>query len=175
MIEHKELYVTDGKNRNLRIRLMYDDIILIKTSSKNTATVCLASGKEITLNNSLPLLYEFYFKKRPNFIHASEHHIINTSYILSAEGNVYDTELKINLCNNLIARLRKSHPYAYFIMNGVIKKRKSAVTDCEKKDAIIMSSLHYTKDIVAEILRVTGEKISPRYVIKRYKELKINS
>jgi hypothetical protein len=38
-----------------------------------------------------------------------------------------------------------------------------------------MSDIKNIKDIVAEIARATGEKVTARYVLKRYKELKINS
>lgn len=175
MAEQKELYVTDGNNRELRIRLVYDEIVLIKTFNTTNSIVHLTSGKTVFLGNSVSLLFDFYFKRQPVFIHASEHHIINTNHITSVAVNIYDAELKVNLINNLTAKLRKAHPYAYFIINGVHKKRKSATEDCSRKDAIIMSDIKHIKDIVAEIAKATGERVTARYVLKRYKELKINS
>ncbi len=175
MAEQKELYVTDGGNKELRIRLVYDEIVLIKTFNTTNSIVHLTSGKTILLGNSVSLLFDFYFKRQPEFIHASEHHIINTNYIVSVVINIYDAELKVNLVNNLTANLRKGHSYAYFIINGIYKKKKGATEDCSKKDAIIMSDIKNIKDIVAEIARATGEKVTARYVLKRYKELKINS
>jgi hypothetical protein len=172
----RELYIVDGSNKNVRHRLEYDDIINVQTFDGGRSIIHTAStDRVILINNSVALLFDFYFKRHPHFIHASEHHIVNTSHIIYAEGNIYEAALRLTLFKGHIATLRMSHPYAYFIINGRQKKRKSEIEDCEKKDAIILSDIKSVRETVDAIYKNTGEKVTPRYVTKRYKQLKINS
>lgn len=171
----KELYVCDAYNKSVKHRLVYDSIVIVKTFDTSKTGIHTSDGRVILLDNSLSLVFDFYFKSHPDFIHASEHHVINRRHIVFAEVKSYDTNLKVTMSNKDIATLRRSHPYAYFIINGHPRKRKSSVEDTHIKDVIILSDKKKTKDIVDEIFKTTGEKVTSRYVVKRYKQLKINS
>ncbi len=117
-------------------------------------------------------MYDFYFKKLSMFIRSSANHIINTNHIITAEEKPYSEELLITLTGNNKAALRKGHDYAYFILNGQ-KRGTTVVENSEAKDQIIMSEITDVKKIVNEIYKQTGETVTTRWVVKRYKQLKI--
>lgn len=174
-MESGELYVTDAYNKNVRHKLVFDEIIVVKSFADSRSAVYAIGDRVVHLNNSISSVFDFYFRKQPTFIHASEHHIINTKHIITAEANIYDGALKINLTNNHVATLRRTHQYAYFIINGEPRKKKPLVENCQIKDDIIMSEIKNTRDIVDEIFRATGQRVTSRWVVKRWKQLKINS
>jgi hypothetical protein len=164
-----EFYVTDSVNNNLRHRVVYDDVIFCH-SFADGVILHLHNKSNIILKNSVDVIYDFYFKKPSQFIRSSEHHIVNTSHIKSAEelGN----EIVLHLTNDLKAKLRRSHEYAYFIINGQ-KKVKDAIENCEVKDALVMSEIKDIRQIVDSIKKATGDVVTSRWVVKRYKQLKI--
>lgn len=164
-----EFYVTDSVNKNLKHRVVYDDVIFCH-SFAGGVILHLHNKSNIILKNSVDVIYDFYFKKPSQFIRSSEHHIVNTSHITTAEelGN----EIVLHLTDGLKATLRRSHEYAYFIINGH-KKEKNSVENCEIKDALVMSDVKDIKEIVNAIKKTTGDVVTSRWVVKRYKQLKI--
>ena len=128
----------------------------------------------IILKNSIDVVFDFYFKNIPGFIRSSENFIVNTSHILTAEETEFSSTIRLTLTGNNSVMLRRSHDYAYFILNGHVRK-KTPITNCDVKDALVMSDVKNVRDVVTEIKKATGESVTARWVIKRYKELKIKS
>jgi hypothetical protein len=169
-----EFYVVDSINKNIRHRVLYDDVIMCQ-SHKNGCSIILDNRPSIFLKNTIDSVYDFYFRRHNAFIRSSAHHIVNTKHIVSAEEKKYSAELLLILTKNNQATLRGSHDYAYFILNGEYRPKKMAAKDSDEKDAIILSDIKKVNDIVREIKLKTGEDVSSRYVVKRYKQLKIQS
>lgn len=167
-----EFYVIDSTDKRIRHRVSCEDIIMCY-SFKDGCYIVLVNRPDIVLKNSIDSIYDFYFKKLPMFIRSSANHIINTNHIITAEERSYSDEMLITLTNNNKAMLRRGHEYAYFILNGH-KKPKAGIKNSEDKDKIIMSDIKDAKQIVQEIYEATGERVNTRWVVKRYKELKIN-
>jgi hypothetical protein len=134
----------------------------------------MSDGSHCNIPNSLNMIYDFYFSKNPLFILAKDA-IVNKEYIITAILQPYDGAIKLVLQKNHTAWLMRSHPYAYFIMNGEYKtKSASASQHSDIKDGIIMSDTKNVQDVIREIHDATGEVVTSRYIIKRYKQLKIN-
>lgn len=169
-----EFYVIDSINKNIRHRVLYDDVIMCQ-SHKSGCSIIIDNRPNIFLKNTIDSVYDFYFRKQKSFIRSSAHHIVNTRHIVSAEEKKYAAELLLILTKNNQATLRSSHDYAYFILYGEYRPKKSLTEDSNEKDAIILSDTKNVRDIVSEIKLKTGEDVSSRYVVKRYKQLKIQS
>jgi hypothetical protein len=169
-----EFYVVDSMDKNIRHRVLYEDVIMCHLH-RGCCVIVLAKKPDITMKNSIDSIYDFYFKKNKSFIRASANYIVNTNHILSAEEKKYSSELSLTLTNNNKAMLRRAHDYAYFILNGEYKNKTTQIQDSDAKDDIILSDIKNAHDIVAAIKKLTGEDVSVRYVVKRYKQLKIQS
>ena len=169
-----EFYVVDSINKSIRHRVLYDDVIMCQ-SHKNGCSIILNNRPSIFLKNTIDSIYDFYFRRHNTFIRSSAHHIVNINHIVSAEEKKYSGELLLMLTNKNQATLRSSHDYAYFILNGEYRPKKIAAKDSDEKDAIILSNTKNVRDIVSEIKLKTGEDVTSRYVVKRYKQLKIQS
>lgn len=168
-----EFYVVDSENKKLRHRVPYADVISCH-SVTGGCTIVLNGRPSITLKNSIDVVFDFYFKKITGFIRSSENFIVNTSHILTAEEREFSSNIQLTLTGNNIVMLRRSHDYAYFIMNGQMR-RKAAIINCDVKDKLVMSDIKDIRQIVTEIRKATGEAVSSRWVLKRYKQLKIQS
>lgn len=167
-----EFYVIDSMNKSIRHKVLYEDVIMCHLY-RGGCVIVLNKKPDIPMKNTIDSIYDFYFKRHKSFIRASANHIVNTQHIISAEEKKYSNELSLTLTNNNKAILRRSHDYAYFILNGEYKTKKTQTEDSEAKDVIIMSDIKNVRDVVEAIKKTTGEDVSPRYVVKRYKQLKI--
>jgi hypothetical protein len=167
-----EFYVVDSVNKSIRHKVLYEDVIMCHLH-RGGCVIVMAKRPDIPMKNTIDSIYDFYFKRNKSFIRASSNYIVNTHHIISAEERKFSNEILLTLTNNNKAVLRRSHDYAYFILNGEHRPKKNQIEDSDAKDAIIMSDIKNVHDVVEAIKKTTGEIVNSRYVVKRYKQLKI--
>lgn len=167
-----EFYIPDPKDKNVRHRLVFEEIIICKQSGVDKCVIHLNDGRTHQMNNSIKSVYDFYFRAKDGFI-MSEHSIINTRYIISAILDNYEPGVKLVLHKNQTAVIPRSHAYAYFIMNNQYRNAKT-IENTDVKDSIIMIPNKTVEETIREIKEATGEVVTRRYIVKRYKQLQIN-
>ena len=166
-----EVYLPDTKNRMLRHRIVFEDLIFIESLDENSM-IYMTRGRTLLVEMPIEKLYDWFFKRQAkNLMRTHAEFIVNTHHIISAEESKTQSYVTLHLSDGYRALLRKSHEYAFFIQNGYYKK-KDSTTHCDIKDAIIMGDIKDVHQIMSIIKKTLGEDVSHRYITARYKQLK---
>lgn len=121
------------------------------------------------VESTIETLYDLFFRKNKSFIRSAAGFIVNTDHIVTAE--MKSDGVRLILTDKKEAFLRTGHDYTYFIQNNK-RKDEVVIEDTPEKDAIILN----TSDVnmaISKIMATTGESVTRKYIVKRFKELSI--
>ena len=161
-------YIKTKGDKHLYQRVYYQDVVMCDVWASGVR-IHLSDKPYLWVESTIETLYDLFFRKNKQFIRASAGFIVNTDYIVSAEFT--PDGVRLLMADKKEALLRNAHDYAYYIQNN--KRRDEVVVeDTPEKDAIILS----TSDVsvaIAKIQEATGESVSRKYIVRRYKELSL--
>jgi hypothetical protein len=161
-------YIKVKGEKHIYHRVAYNEVIMCDTFMSGVR-IHRFDKPYLWVEATVETLYDLFFRKNKEFIRASAHFIVNTNHIISAEMRM--DNVKLTLSDKKEAILRTGHDYNYFIQNNR-RRDEEVVHDTPEKDAIILAQ-EGVPETIQKIKEVTGESVSRKYIVKRFKELSL--
>lgn len=161
-------YIKTKGDKHIYHRVHYNDVVMCDVWASGVR-IHFPDKPYLWVEATIETLYDLFFRRNKSFIRASAGFIVNTDHIVTAE--MKPDGVKLMLTDKKEAFLRNGHDYTFFIQNN--KKRDEMITeDTKDKDDIILATPDVNMAIV-KIYETTGESVSRRYIVKRFKELSL--
>jgi hypothetical protein len=161
-------YIKAIGDKQIYHRIFFDQVVMCDVWA-NGVRIHLHDKPYLWVEATVETLFDLFFRKNKSFIRASANFIVNTDYVLTAEFKP-DGGVRLCLADKKEAVLRTGHEFAYFIQNN--KRKDEGIENTPEKDAIISSTPDVNMAIV-KIYEATGESVTRRYVVQRFKYLSI--
>lgn len=161
-------YIRTKGDRHIYHRVHYSDVVMCDVWASGVR-IHFSDKPYLWVEATIETMYDLFFRKNKSFIRASAGFIVNTDCIVTAE--MKPDGVKLMLTDKKEALLRSGHDYTFYIQNNR-RRDEVVVEDSQEKDAIILSTPDVTVAI-AKIQEATGESVSRKYIVKRYKELSL--
>lgn len=161
-------YIKSKGDKHIYHRVYYQEVVMCDVWA-NGVRIHFPDKPYLWVEATIETMYDLFFRKNKSFIRASAGFIVNTDHIVTAE--LKPDGVKLMLTDKKEALLRNGHDYTFYIQNNK-RRDEVVVTDTPEKDAIILSTPDVTVAI-AKIQEATGESVSRKYIVKRFKELSL--
>jgi hypothetical protein len=161
-------FIKTKGDKHIYHRVFYQEVVMCDVWASGVR-IHLADKPYLWVEAAIETLHDLFFRKNKSFIRASAGFIVNTEHIVSAE--MRPDGIKLLMADKKEALLRSGHDYAFYIQTNR-KKDEMVIEDSQEKDDIILSTPDVTVAI-AKIQEATGESVSRKYIVRRFKELSI--
>ena len=161
-------FIKTKGDKHIYHRVFYQEVVMCDVWASGVR-IHLSDKPYLWVEAAIETLYDLFFRKNKSFIRASAGFIVNTEHIVSAE--MKPDGIKLLMADKKEALLRSGHDYAFYIQTNR-RKDEMVIEDSQEKDDIILSTPDVTVAI-AKIQEATGESVSRKYIVRRFKELSI--
>jgi len=161
-------YIKTKGDKHIYHRIRYQDVVMCDVWASGVR-IHLADKPYLWVEATIETLYDLFFRKNKLFIRASTGFIVNTEHIVTAEH--MPDRVKLVLTDKKEATLRTGHDYNYYIQNNR-RKDEAVIENTPEKDAIILAESD-VNTAIAKIKEATGESVSRKYIVNRFKELSL--
>lgn len=161
-------YIRTKGDKHIYHRVFYQDVVMCDVWASGVK-IHLADKPSLWVEATIETLYDLFFRRNKSFIRASAGFIVNTNHIVTAE--MKPDGVKLTLTDKKEATMRNAHDYTYYIQHNR-RKDEMVTDDTPEKDAIILSQRD-VNETIREIKETTGEVVTRKYVVRRFRELSL--